>query len=30
MWWKYLIAFMAGAWTAFLMIGIFMGGKGGD
>ena len=30
MWWKYLIAFMAGAWFTLLMIGIFMGGKGGD
>lgn len=30
MWWKYVIAFIAGAWTMFLMIGIFLGGGGGD
>jgi hypothetical protein len=30
MWWRYLITFVAGAWFMFLMIGIFMGGKGGN
>lgn len=28
MWWKYLIAFLAGAWTMLIMIGVFMGGRG--
>lgn len=30
MWWKYLITFLAGAWTMFIIMGIFIGGRGGD
>ena len=28
MWWKYIIAFLAGAWTMFLLMGIFISGGG--